>query len=198
MRIITVVILMVTLFASTGCSCTSCEKKGNHFNIPEKVVNKSERFVKNKVGEDFFSKYISFNYEKSRLLGDGYIIYMSFRDLDRTWIDEEIYFMTDSKGNVNTDKAVVGIPYCEEAENCKFDVTPEEAEKIAKDYKLVEGIKEWDKSFRWSAEFKQYVWHVLVTISESGSEDNYKAKGEELIINPVNGDIIKHRQWNIR
>lgn len=167
--------------------------------VPDSIISKCNDFVISKTGRDFFDKYISFNYQSSQKTGDKYYINYIYRDLDKEYIDEKITFMVDTTGSVLKNLEISGIPEVKKhPEQCEFNLRKDQAVDIAIAEELPEGVGEWQVSFRWSAEFKRYVWHILTTISEMGSGDNYKAKGEEIILSPANGDIIARREWNIR
>lgn len=197
--------LRILIFAILGgfilqaCTCSACADKGEYYMVPDSVREEANKFVISKTGREFFEKYIHFNYEDSKKLDDAYYIAYSFRDLQKDYIDETITFIVDTTGMI-TDKAeVAGIPEVKKnPEDCVFSLNEEEAKKVAISENFPEGINDWEISFRWSSEFNRYVWHILAVESESGSPENYRGKGEEMIISPSDGNVIARRKWNVR
>ena len=167
--------------------------------VPDSVRSETDKFVISKTGREFFEKYIHFNYEESKKLEDSYYIAYSFRDLQKEFIDEKISFIVDTTGTVMESAEVSGIPEVKKnPEQCVFSLNEDEAKKVAISENFPKGINDWEISFRWSAEFDRYVWHILTVESESGSPDNYKGKGEEMIISPADGSVITRRKWHVR
>ncbi|MBP1683823.1 MAG: hypothetical protein H6Q27_1390 [Ignavibacteriaceae bacterium] len=62
---------------------------------------------------------------------------------------------------------------------------------------LKDGIKEWDAGFMWDFKLQKYVWRILSTLTELGSDENYKATGQEMIIDPVSGEVLALNDWRV-
>ena len=62
---------------------------------------------------------------------------------------------------------------------------------------LKEGVKEWDMGFMWDFKFHRYVWRILSTLTEHGGEENYRAKGQEMLIDPNTGEVLALNDWII-
>jgi hypothetical protein len=187
---------MIVFF--TQCSCSNCGKENEIYDIPPKVVRKANTFIKSKTGESFFSNYVSLNMLKSKATKNGFFMHYNLRMLEKDFVDEDITFRVDSSGNLIKKYDISGIPNCiENPKECEFNLTKKEAIKIAKEYDLPDGIRDWEVSFRYSNELDRYVWHILATTSETKTDDTNKAQGEEIMIDPADGEVLKHREWNI-
>jgi hypothetical protein len=62
---------------------------------------------------------------------------------------------------------------------------------------LKEGIREWEAGFLWDFKLQRYVWKILSTLNEFGEEDNYKATGQEMVIDPTTGEVIALNDWRV-
>ena len=62
---------------------------------------------------------------------------------------------------------------------------------------LKEGIREWDAGFMWDFKLQRYVWRILSTLSEYNYDDNYKATGQEMIIDPNTGEVLALNDWRV-
>jgi hypothetical protein len=117
---------------------------------------------------------------------------------EKPYVKAIIKFTVDSVGNVLKNRDIVGIPKCRYfPEECNFKIDKETASLIASEKGLKEGVKEWDAGFLWDFKRERYVWKILSTISEFGGEDNYKATGQEMIIDPTNGEVLALNDWKI-
>jgi hypothetical protein len=93
---------------------------------------------------------------------------------------------------------IVGIPRClNYPEECDFNIDEQSAKQIATDMGLKDGVKEWDIAFMWDFKFKRYVWRILSTLNEYGGEENYRANGEEMLVDPNNGEVLALNDWRI-
>jgi hypothetical protein len=166
--------------------------------VPENVKKNADRYIVSKVGADFFEQYIFFNPERCKQIKPNYLVYYKLVMPQHDYVNEDIYFTVDFTGDVVNYYEIVGIPDCSEDPSlCDFKLTETEARKIAIEKELPLGVRQWDMSFRWSGELNRYIWHIISTVSESGSDQNYKASGVEMMISPADGSILKHREWNI-
>jgi len=191
----------LSLFAlalfSYSCTCSNCDKRLEN-DIPAYIVEAADKFIISRVGQDFYDNYIYPDYVRTKAVPPYYHMYYILRMVETDFINEQVYFTLDEKGNIVEEFDVVGVPDCmEEPADCEFNIRKEQALEIAKREKLVEGIKPWDIAFMWSSDLGKYVWHILSTTRESGSGDFYKASGQEIIIDPNDGKILKQREWDI-
>lgn len=181
-----------------SCSCSSCGKDEEPETVPVELLEKSDRFIKAKTGNEFFQNYITPDFNKTQKLEDGYLMVYRLFIPEKPYVDNFIRFTIDSTGSVDTNREVVGIPNCASSpSDCDFKIDQRDAEQIAESTGLPPGVKDWDVGFIWDAEFSRYVWHVISTFNESGSEENYRANGKELIIDPVNGEVLTANEWKI-
>ncbi len=192
--------IILLIFTLAYCTCKTCQQKDEFIiSVPDSIFVKGDQFISSKVGDEFFKNNFFRDFVFSKKIGSEYYLRYNYRSLDYDFVDEPVYFWTDSLGNVIPNKEIVGIPNClYSPELCEYAIDREDAIHIAKDEGLAKGVREWDVSFRWNAELKSYIWHILSTTWEIGSGDNYKAKGEEIMIDPVSGSVLKKREWQIR
>lgn len=182
-----------------SCECKTClQQTGFRISVPDSIFEKADDFVISKVGKSFFSENFFRDFIHSKKTEDGYYIRYNYNRLDYEFVDEPAFFQTDSAGAVYLDREIAGIPNClDSPEQCDYNVNKLEAIEIAEADKLPTGVRDWDVSFRWEGSLDKYIWHVITTISETGSGDNYKAEGEEMMIDPVDGTVLKRRKWTI-
>ena len=117
---------------------------------------------------------------------------------DKPYVNALIKFTADSVGNVLINRDIVGIPRCKNfPEECDFNIDEQTARQIASDMELKEGIREWDAAFIWDFKLQRYVWKILSTLNESGDEENYKATGQEMVIDPNTGEVLALNDWKV-
>ena len=110
---------------------------------------------------------------------------------EKSYVDAIIKFTVDSVGNVIKNRDIVGIPRCKNfPEQCNFNIDEKTARQIASEMGLKEGVKEWDAGFLWDFKLRRYVWRILSTLNELGGEENYKATGQEMVIDPNTGEVL--------
>ena len=195
-KIFTISVLLIILF--DACSCKTCDLYSEDIQVPDYIFNATNKLIIEKVGSEFFEKYIHADYLNSKKKNEFYEVRYNFRMLDYDFVNEEILIVMDSAGRVVPDVEPIGIPNCSLDEaGCNFDIDKERAIELGVTNNLPEGIKEWAVEFRWSDVVGQYIWHVISTAEESGEDENYKASGEEIMINPINGEVLKRRKWKI-
>ena len=191
-------ILAAIIFLS-GCYCKTCLKSSYDFEFSEEAKNRAAIYIINKTGKTFFDNYIFPDYINSKQIGEKFELHYILTIPEKDDIKEPILFTTDINGNVIEKYEISGIPDCKDnPEDGTFNITENEAEDIAIKAGMSKGIKDWKIDFMWSSEYAKYVWYVLCVKSEMHYEDNYKASGEEMIINPYDGKIISHRNWDIK
>ena len=196
---------LILLFSATllyclavACSCKTCSDENTAIEVPDSIFSKTDKFISSKVGAEFFGNYIHPDFLGSRKLNGKYEVRYNFRMIDYDFVDEEVLIVTDSLGNIPKGALIKGIPDCMKRWGCNFKIDKNRAIEIGVANLLPEGIKEWSVEFRWSDVVNRYIWHVLSTTSEFGSKENYKADGFEIMIDPVNGEVLKKRAWTIR
>jgi hypothetical protein len=192
------IIFIFSIIFISSCYCSNCIKQDNNPDIPDSIFVKGDQFIISKTGQNFFDNYIFRNYPESQKISNFYELHYSINDSEREFILGKILFYVDSNGTHLSNYETRGIPDCITIpESCIFKITKEEAIKIAKHENLKKGIKPWSISFRWSAEFNMYLWHIISTTSELENEHIQKAEGEEILISPSNGEVLKLREWHI-
>jgi hypothetical protein len=199
-KIIPVLFLVLLFLSINGCKCHKClEKEGPKTDVPEFIIKKANKFVMSRTGREFFKKNIRFDFLKSRKIKEGYFIRYNYVRTDYPFVHEPVYFTVDSTGKPLKKFGIVGIPDClHEPINCIYKVNKAKAEEIARQENLGAGIKKWDVSFRWENKLNRYIWHIISTTKETGTGKHYKAEGEEIMINPSDGSILKKGKWYVR
>lgn len=197
-------ILLTIIFSSAvlfwaGCSCSNASSKQDETEIPKDIINKANKIISEKTGEEYFTKYISPDYSKSKKIGSNYYLVYRFVMPDKKYVDEEITMSVDSLGNPIEGTPIQGIPNCRTAgDNCSFRIDEAAAMKIAEDNNLEKGIKPWKTDFRWDAELEKYVWSIRTVFSESESSQGYRGSGKEMLIDPNTGAVISTEEWHVR
>jgi hypothetical protein len=117
---------------------------------------------------------------------------------EKPYVNATIKFTVDSIGNILKNRDMVGIPRCKNFPGeCEFNIDEQTARQIASDMELKEGIREWDAGFMWDLKLQRYVWKILSTLNEFGDEENYKATGQEMIIDPNTGEVLALNDWRV-
>jgi hypothetical protein len=192
-----IIFTFIAVLFLDACSCKTCGL-GTDLEVPESVFYKTDSLIIDRVGETFFKNYVHADYLNSQRIEEGYKVRYKFKMIEYDFVDEEILILTNSEGQPTIDLSKVGIPKCRsEINGCEFIVDKERAIEIGVENNLPEGIKEWAIEFRWSSVVNRYIWHIISTTSESGSDNTYKASGEELMIDPTNSKVLKRRGWSI-
>ncbi len=188
---------LFTLIIGYSCSCSSCSKEDQAV-VPEEVLNKANNFIISKTGQEFFNKYITPDFAKTRYNPPYYEMAYHFYMPEKDYVAATIKFITDSTGNVLKDKDIIGIPdYKLNPDECNYTVDRDSAIKIARENGLKEGIKDWDVGFIWNPQRKIYVWHVLSTLNEMKGDIGYRGNGQEVIISPVTGEVLEMHDWKV-
>ncbi|MBT8379641.1 MAG: hypothetical protein KJN64_10440 [Ignavibacteria bacterium] len=192
-------LLIVILFVSsvlTSCKCLSCSQE--EAKVPIEVLEKADSFIVSSTGKDFFDKYITADFFKTKHTPPYYELAYKLFMPDKPYVSATIKFTVDSVGNVMKNRDIVGIPRCRYfPEECNFKIDEQTARLIASEKGLKEGIKEWDAGFLWDFKRERYVWNILSTLNEFGGEDNYKATGQEMIIDPTSGEVLALNDWRV-
>lgn len=191
-------VFMILLVAVlTGCKCRACDdqEKGA---VPIEVLSKADSFIVASTGREFFNQYIKPDFARTRHTPPYYEMAYRFFMPEKPYVDALIKFTVDSVGNVLKNRDIVGIPRCLNfPEECDFNIDEQTARQIASNMGLKEGVKEWDTGFMWDFKLQKYVWRILSTLTELGSDENYKATGQEMIIDPVTSEVLALNDWRI-
>jgi hypothetical protein len=191
------IITLMTILLLTSCKCLSCSKE-EEAEVPFEVLEKADSFIISTTGEDFFDKYITADFFKTKHAPPYYEMAYKFFMPDKPYVNATIKFTVDSVGNVLQNRDIVGIPKCRYfPEECNFKIDKQTAKLIAGEKGLKEGIKDWDAGFLWDFNRERYVWKILSTLNEFGGEDNYKATGQEMIIDPTSGEVLALNDWRV-
>ena len=187
------------LFFFSCKNSSTAQKSKQDFSAPPSILKKANDFVMSRTGAFVFNKYIKFDSLKSRKIKEGYFLRYNYVRPEYDFVNEPVYFTVDSAGKILKRYGIVGIPNCVfEPQNCVYSIDSAGAVEIARKNKLPAGLKKWDVNFRWNPELNKYVWHIITTVKEFGGAKSYKAEGEEILISPVDGTVLKKSKWIIR
>jgi len=192
-----ILLILMSIGLLTSCKCRACEDKEEGA-VPLEVVTKADSFIISSTGNEFFQNYITPDFARTKHTPPYYEMAYKFFMPDKPYVNATIKFTVDSVGNVLMNRDIVGIPRCENfPEECDFNIDEQTAKQIASSMGLEEGVREWDIGFMWDFKFERYVWRFLSTLNEFGGEENYKASGQEMIIDPNTGDVLALNDWRI-
>ena len=190
-------LLLISVTILTSCKCRACEDQ-EQGSVPLEVLTKADSFIVASTGKDFFDNYITADFARTKHTPPYYEMAYKFYMPEKPYVDAVIKFTVDSVGNVLMNRDIVGIPMCLNfPEQCEFNIDEQTARQIASDMELKEGIKEWDSGFMWDFKLQRYVWRILSTLTEYNYDDNYKATGQEMIIDPNTGDVLALNDWRV-
>lgn len=190
-------LFLIIISILTSCKCRACEDE-ERGSVPIEVLTKADSFIIASTGKDFFDKFITPDFARTKHTSPYYEMAYKFFIPEKPYVDAIIKFTVDSLGNVMKNRDIVGIPRCLNfPEECDFNIDEQTAKQIATNMGLKDGVKEWDTGFMWDFKFHRYVWRILSTLTELGSEENYKATGQEMLIDPNTGDILALNDWRI-
>jgi len=191
-------VIILTGIVIYSCSCSSCEKQEEAV-VPVDVLKKANAYVASITGDEFFQKYITPNFNKTKHNPPYYEMAYTLYMPEKPYVNTTIKFFVDSVGSVMENLDITGIPRCKNRPSeCDWKIDRDAAVKIAEQYGLEKGIKDWQVGFIWNPERGIYVWHILSTLKEMEGEFGYRGSGKEMIIDPVNGDVLEYNDWNIR
>lgn len=195
--LLAVISILIGISLLTACKCRACEDQ-EEGSVPLEVLSKADSFIVASTSKDFFDKYITADFARTRYTPPYYEMAYKFFMPDKPYVNAIIKFTVDSVGNVIMNRDIVGIPRCKNyPEECKFNIDEQKARQIAQQYELKEGIKEWDAAFMWDFKLQRYVWRILSTLTEYEYGDNYKATGQEMVIDPNNGEVLALNDWRV-
>lgn len=195
--LITALSYLIIIAVLTSCKCRACEDQ-EEGTVPLEVLSKADSFIIASTSKEFFDKYITADFARTRHTPPYYEMAYKFFMPEKPYVDAIIKFTVDSIGDVIKDRDIVGIPRCEIfPEECEFNIDEQTARKIASDMELKEGIREWDAAFIWDFKLQRYVWKILSTLNEFGDEENYKATGQEMVIDSNTGEVLALNDWRV-
>ncbi len=190
-------IILVCITFLTSCKCRACEDK-EESSVPLEVLTKADSFIVSSTGKEFFEKYITVDFFRTKNTPPYYEMAYKFFVPEKPYVNAIIKFTVDSVGNVLKNRDVIGIPDCVNfPEYCEFNIDEQSARRVAKEKNLKEGIRDWDTVFQWDLKIQRYVWRILSTLTELGSGDNYKATGQEIVIDPNTGEMLALNDWRV-
>ena len=195
--LLSALIILISIILLTSCKCRACEDK-EQGTVPLEVLTKADSFITASTGKEFFKNYITADFARTKYTPPYYEMAYKFFMPEKPYVNATIKFTVDSLGNVMKNRDVVGIPRCINfPEECYFNIDEQTAKKIAGNMGLKEGIREWEVGFLWDFKLQRYVWRILSTLTELGSEENYKATGQEMVIDPNTAEVISLNDWRI-
>ena len=190
-------IFLTSVAILTSCKCRTCNDQ-EEANVPVEILAKADSFIIKTTGKVFFDKYITADFYRTKVTPPYYEMAYKMFMPEKSYVNTIIKFTVDSVGNVMKNRDIVGIPRCRNFPGeCHFNIDEETARIIASKMGLKEGVKEWDAGFLWDFKQERYVWRILSTLKESGDEENYKATGQEMVIDPNTGEVLALNDWRI-
>jgi hypothetical protein len=195
--LISAISLFIIIAALTSCKCRACEDQ-EEVSVPLDILVKADSFITASTGKEFLNKYITADFYRTKYTPPYYEMAYKFFMPEKPYVSATIKFTVDSVGSVMKNRDIVGIPRCKNfPEECDFNIDEQTARQIASDMELKEGIKEWDAGFLWDFKLQRYVWRILSTLTEYSSGDNYKATGQEMVIDPNTGEVLALNDWRV-
>jgi hypothetical protein len=87
-----------------------------------------------------------------------------------------------------------------ENEQCRgeTDIDVKSAVEIARENGLSEGIKDWTVELKPVEKFSDCVWEIRSFKYESRGSHGYTGNGEQMIIDPVTGEVLEKKEWFVR
>ena len=190
-------IILFGITVLTSCKCRACEDK-EEGSVPLEVLTKADSFITASTGKEFFQQYITPDFYRTKHTHPYYEMAYKFFMPEKPYVNATIKFTVDSAGNVLKNRDIVGIPRCINfPEECDFNIDEQTAKQIANNMGLKEGIREWEVGFLWDFKLQRYVWRILSTLTEYNSGDNYKATGQEMVIDPNTGEVLALNDWRV-
>lgn len=195
--ILSIILILMSISLLMSCKCRACEDK-EEGTVPLEVLAKADSFIIASTGKGLFQDYITPDFARTKHTPPYYEMAYKFFMPDKPYVNATIKFTVDSTGNILKNRDIVGIPRCLNfPEECDFNIDEQTAKQIASNMGLEEGVREWDIGFMWDFKMERYVWRILSTLSEMGNEENYRASGKEMLINPNTGDVLALNDWKI-
>jgi|GEM_PF-1245411 hypothetical protein len=189
-------LVTVSFTALTGFSCScSCDKNAPPVEIPANILEKANAYIKGKVTEDFFNKYITLDPWRTKSNISSYYFLYRFIIPRKPFINGLMEFSTDTLGKVRKNSPY-GIPDIK-SDPAKgiFNIDRAAAEQIARKAGLAPGLKKWQINFVWYKKLNLYAWSVRTTLEIIDDNFSVQAKGNEILIDPNTGKILESANW---
>ena len=189
-------LLAVSFTALIGFSCScSCDKNAPPVEIPANILEKANTYIKGKVTEDFFNKYITLDPWRTKSNISSYYFVYRFIIPKKPFINGSMEFSIDTLGKVRKNSPY-GIPDIK-SDPAKgiFNIDQAAAEQIARKAGLAPGLNKWQIDFEWSSKFKAYIWSVKEVLGIKTYPINAEAEGNEILIDPNTGKILESANW---
>lgn len=182
------------------------------------LIEQSAAIIRQRVGQDFFANHLHFRalylmdtrglpiasvWQQRR---DGSTSYTARPDVfyrvdweirfgdDRP---DGIAFDMDTTGRLLSDPAGLHLPPCaDQPEACAFPITRDAALEVGRKANDVKGYRDFTE-FRWSDEFRRYVWVVKLWPSTTNWVDltTPPEKGVLAIVDPNSGQVLLFGPW---
>jgi hypothetical protein len=191
--------LVITILSCVYYSCSrSSSGKQEGTNIPLNILQEANLFIVSKTGAKFFHNYITVDFVKTKHSPPYYKMAYNLYIPEKPYVNSLITFTVDSAGNVVESRDMIGIPNCEKNPSlCNWQVDKDSAVVIAEAQSLEKGIKDWQIAFIWNPERQMYLWRILTVIREFQGDFGYRGSGKEMLVDPVNGEVISLSGWQV-
>ncbi len=190
-----ILFLGLSFFLLSG-GCSQGEKM-NEQKSTDSLYVKTDKFLKDYVGENFLNSYLI--KIPSGIVKDssGYKI-PYLEKIDILNYSDTIFFLLNRSGKIINANKIKGLPDCvASAEFCEFKIDSMQVRKILNDNKIPNGIKPWEITSYWDNTQKRFFWKVKVTEKEIKTPLLERGEGLRIIIDPANGEIVNKEKWRI-
>jgi hypothetical protein len=193
----TIIVAIILSCVYYSCSSSSGNKKEEAV-VPLNVLQEANLFVVSKTGSEFFHNYIAPDFVKTKHSPPYYEMVYNLYIPEKPYVNALITFTVDGEGKVVESRDIIGIPNCNKSPAlCNWQVDKDYAVGIAEAEGLEKGIKDWQITFVWNPERQIYVWRILTVIREFQGDFGYRGSGKEMLIDPVNGEVLSLTGWQI-
>ncbi|UCH64671.1 MAG: hypothetical protein JSW63_08570 [Ignavibacterium sp.] len=191
--------IAVIIFSCVYYSCSSSSSDiKNETTVPLHILQEANLFIVSKTGAEFFHNYIAVDNVKTKHSPPYYEIVYNLYIPEKPYVNTSITFTVDEAGKVVKSRDIIGIPNCNKNPSlCEWQVDKDGAIAIAKAEGLEKGIKDWKIAFIWNPERQIYVWRIITVIREFQGDFGYRGSGKEMLIDPVNGEVLSLTVWQI-
>jgi hypothetical protein len=194
-RILNLLIILAAIF-QFSCQCDKIQKVNG---IPSTVIERSQSIFISKMTAEGFNKYIKYSIDRSQFNGRFYEIVYLFHPNVAGADTIPITLSMDTLNNVLYPDVLKEIPdLVSTAYKGEFAVAQKDARHIAELEHFPAGIKDWDIRFIYEPQLNKYVWSVITTFEQSAGSNGMRGKGKIMILDPVDGSVLKINDWNIR
>src|SRR5674476_924034 len=127
MKAVPIFIIIVLVFMSifiSSCRCPSCSTQDETV-VPKDLLIKANDYIKQRTGDDFFEKYISPDFVRTRYTPPYYFLTYRLIMPEKPYVNTVIQFSMDSTGAIEKDRDIIGIPNCTDG-GCSFNISEEQ------------------------------------------------------------------------